>query len=51
MKVRVSLSIGLVGKHVDVIDVPDDADEEEIAEYAEAWAQNYIDIGWEKVCQ
>lgn len=54
MEIKVFLSIGLVGKQEDVIEVPDEELEglsEEargnvLDEYARDWAHNYIEYGW-----
>jgi hypothetical protein len=46
-RIKVSLSIGFANAtHRDVIEVEDDATEEDIDETIQQWASNYISIGW-----
>ena len=48
-KVKVFLTTGFAGaKHEDVLEVEDDATEEEIMRYVQEWASNYIDMGYEE---
>jgi hypothetical protein len=48
-RIKVRLSIGFpTAVRKDVIEVEDDATEDDIYDAAEEWAQNYIDVGWEE---
>jgi hypothetical protein len=56
MKIKVELSIGLLGHREDILEVPDEElenmTEKEIddyinEEYVQVWANNYIDMGYE----
>ena len=49
MKINVGLSIGYSGAdHTDELEVDDDATEEEIEQEVQSWANNYIEIWWDK---
>lgn len=50
MKIKVGLSIGYpTAKHEDVIEVPDDATDEECEEACIEWSYNFVNTYWEKV--
>lgn len=50
MKIKVSLGIGFHNANQeDVIEVDDDLTDDEIEAEVQAWADNFIDIGWERV--
>lgn len=49
-QIAVHLSIGYSGaNHEDVLEVEDDATDEEIEQEVQAWASNYIEMWWEPV--
>lgn len=50
MEIKAILSIGYpTAKHTGIIEVDDNATDEDIDEEVQIWANNYIDIGWKKV--
>jgi hypothetical protein len=50
MKIRVSLGIGYpTAVQKGVIEVDDDATDEQIDEEVGLWANNYVEISWTKV--
>lgn len=50
MEIKVKLGIGFPSSvHDDVLSIDDDLTEEQICEEVEAWANNYIEISWQKV--
>jgi hypothetical protein len=49
-KINVTLTIGYpCAKHEDVLEVEDDATDEDINQEVADWANNYIEYYWEKV--
>jgi len=46
IRVKVHLSIGLVGGRDDILEFDDDTTEEDIEKAVGDWAHNYIEWGW-----
>lgn len=50
MKIKASCGFGFAGAHrEEVLELPDDYDDQEIDDEVWAWASNYLDYGWEAI--